>query len=200
MPIVTPEIPSPRQAGFSLVETALAVGIVAFAFVGLFALLPVGLSNFSIAVDDSVGAQIFQRVVSDVEQMEFDTLLSAGSGANGEFYPLPIRYFDDQGNEVRAEDSIRIIYHARIRVAKPGPANPQAAQTNFTSLPAAPGQTRFSPRNSVFLTIQIAHNPGNRNLPIDLATNLWTILPARQQSLPIATYSAIVTRNGYSKR
>lgn|GEM_PF-6307406 len=47
-----------RRRGFTLIETAFAIGIVAFAFVALIGLLPAGLTNFREAMDPSVGAQI----------------------------------------------------------------------------------------------------------------------------------------------
>lgn len=186
-----------QTRGFSLVETALAVGVIAFAFVGLFALLPAGLTLFRTAMDASVGAQIFQRVVTDIEQMEFDSLLDAGRGASGDFVAMPIRYFDDQGNEVQADDSARIVYHARARISLPGPAA-VGGGNHFTSLPAPPGASRFALRDSVFVTLQVAHNPTDRPLPVDERL-LWVAPPAQQQTLALATYSAVVTRNGHRR-
>jgi hypothetical protein len=145
-------------------------------------------------MDTSIGAQIFQRVVTDVEQMEFDTLLAAGDGSGGDFFALPTRFFDDQGNEVGATEAVRMVYQVRVRVARPGAATVKAGTVGFTSLPAASADARFAPRDAVFLTVQIAHNPQRRELPVD-NRSLWA-----KQGASILTYSAVVTRNGYSKK
>ena len=73
---------TPLQA-FSLIETALALGIVAFAFVGLMGLLPAGLGTFRTAIDTTVSAQIVQRIVSDAEQSDFDALSSNSASSDG---------------------------------------------------------------------------------------------------------------------
>ena len=207
-PSPPPRIRSDRD-GFSLVEIALAVGIVAFAFVGLMGLLPVGLAHFRTAIDASVGSQIFQRVVTDLEQMEFDTLLALGDTApesKGDFFVLKPRYFDDQGAEVAPagggnlsdEEELRVIYRVRVRISRPGPAAISSNASGITSLPAA-GQDRFTFRDSVFATIQVVHQPGKIALPVD-GHLLWDVPKLREQNLALSTYSAVITRNGYKKR
>ncbi len=63
------------RRAFSLVEVTIAIGIVAFAFVALVGVLPVGLQTFRRAVDASVSAQITQRIINDIQQTDFDILL-----------------------------------------------------------------------------------------------------------------------------
>ncbi len=201
-----PQIRSRWRAGFSLVEIMLAIGIVSFAFVGLMGLLPVGLASFRNAIDASVGSQIFQRVATDLEQMEFDSLLALGdhsAESDADFFVLPVRYFDDQGVEVAAgggelstADELRVIYHVRIRISRPGPAVISGPTTGITSLPASQGATRFTLRDSVIATIQVAHNPGKRELPADVRL-LWDEANLRGANLGLATYSSVITRNGY---
>jgi uncharacterized protein (TIGR02598 family) len=197
-----------HSPAFSLVETALAIGVVAFAFVGLLALLPAGLSNFRGAVDTSVSAQIFQRVVTDAEQADFDLLTGSASGGKGDFYVLPTRFFDDQGSEVIPRvpgrpspfEGQQIIYHVHIRGSRPGPdAISSKGTAPFTSLPAAAKTRRFSPRDSTFLTIQIAHYPGARTLTLD---DQMLLTPPKTGGGPlaIATYSAVITRNGFARK
>lgn len=179
--------------GFSLIETVLAVGVVAFALVALLALLPAGLANFRTAIDTSVASQIFQQVVTDVEQADLDTLLARAETRTAAFYVLPTRYFDEQGNEVIAggdgglttAESHRVIYHVRVRGSVPGGP--------FTSLPASPEQPRFSPRDTTFLAIQIANNPGHREVPVDPHL-LW-----KTRDVPVVSYTAVVTRNSYPR-
>lgn len=186
------------QEAFSLVETALALGVIGIAVTALVALLPGGLTQFRDAMDTSIGAQIFQRVVTDVEQMEFDTLLQSGDGTSGSFFALPTRTFDDQGNEVPTADAARVVYHARVRVSPPGPAAVQAGAQEFTSLPAAPGEARFAPRAAVFLTVQIVHHPLAKELAVG-PDSLW-LRTGAQSALRILTYSTVVTRNGYANQ
>jgi uncharacterized protein (TIGR02598 family) len=183
-------------AAFSLVETVLALGIVAFAFVGLMGMLPAGLQTFRKAVDTTVGAQIAQRVVGDAQQTDFDVLVP--SSITGDFYVLPVRYFDDQGNEIvvpgggalTADQALRALYHVRVRGSKP--------DGDFTSLPQVKG-ARHHPRDSTFLTIQIANNPANKTLTVD-TKQLWDVAAANKVGVPIMMQSAVVTRNGTKKK
>ncbi len=191
-----------RRHGFSLVEVVLALAIVAFAFVGLMGLLPTGLSNFRAAMDRTMGGQIFQRVLTDAEQADFDTLLATSKGS-GEFFEFPIRYFDEQGVEVvpaaaaalSPSEASRVIYHVHIRGSVPGLAN-AASHTNsrFTSLPSEEGHTRFNPRATTFLTIQIANNPANQTLTVN-ASSLW-----ESKTVAMTNYTAVVARNGNPKK
>lgn len=190
------------QAAFSLIETTLAIGIVAFAFVALMGLLPVGLTTFRRAIDTSVGSQIFQRVMTDAEQTDFDVLIGQAQSTSDEFYTLPIRYFDEQGLEVtpknkgalNAEESLRVVYHVRLRGSVPGPADVSShGAGHFTSLPAAPSRSRFNPRATSFLTVQVANNPGNRPIPVN-ARFLWGA-----GDIPVNTFTGVLTRNGYSQ-
>ncbi len=62
------------SAGFSLVEVTLAIGIVAFAFLSILAMLPVGLATFDRAVNATVEARIAQQIFSDAQQVKFEDL------------------------------------------------------------------------------------------------------------------------------
>ncbi len=199
--------PHSSRAAFSLIETALALGIVAFAFVGLMGMLPAGLTTFRKSVDTTVSAQIVQHIVSDAEQSDFDALSAQATVTNSDFYVLKTRYFDDQGSEVvpagqttpSATDLLRILYHVRVRGSQPGPPSvtSDGGSTNFTSLPQMDGG-RFHPRDSTFLTIQIANNPANLTLEED-GKLLWKETDATKRGVTITTQSAVVTRNGPSR-
>ncbi|MEA3211554.1 MAG: hypothetical protein QOE70_4611 [Chthoniobacter sp.] len=146
---VPPQLParSPRRQNslraFSLIEITLAIGIVAFAFVALFGLLPVGLNVFRGALDTSVRSQIVQRLVADAQQADFDVLKSKGDS---------FRYFDDEGTEIEAGKSI---YTASLTAKSPS-ALPQSA----VSL------------NLITLAIKIAKNPGHVANPFALESKL----------------------------
>src|SRR6266436_9153038 len=64
-----------RTAGFTLVEMALTVGLLATAFIPLIALLPSGMHNFRRAMNLSIVTQIAQRVLGDAQQADFDLLV-----------------------------------------------------------------------------------------------------------------------------
>jgi hypothetical protein len=74
----------------------------------------------------------------------------------------------------------------------------QPGAGEFTSLPAGPGESRFAPRDAVFLTVQVAHHPVAKDLEVGQDA-LW-LRTGRQREVRIQTYSAVVTRNGYTNR
>lgn len=194
--------PNPPH-GFSLVEVVLSVGVVAFAFLAIFSLLPTGLGVFHQAMDTSVCANIVQRIANDAEQSDFNALLKNPAG--GDYFILPIRYFDEQGTEVKVKDRsapkpaelARILYWVRVRGSLPGNPDPATHTTAyFTSLPSTNGE-RFNPRGTTFLTIQIVNNPAGID-PGGLvnADDLIDGTKARAANLSLQTYSIVISRNG----
>lgn len=203
-----------RSAGFSLVEISLALAVVAIALVALLGLMPSGMSNFRAALDTQIAGEIFQRIVADAQETDFDTLITSGTdtekgGQVSQFYRLPLRHFDNQGNEVKvvapdvptAVEAKGIIYTVRVRGSMPGNPDPKEHTTNFpTSLPggAAP---RFNPRGLTFLTVQIAATGGSRLLApmVDTQTFLISTALASKSAMALRTYVAVVARNGYKQ-
>ena len=195
--------------GFSLVEVVLAIGVVAFAFLAIFSLLPVGLGVFREAMDTSVSAQIVQRVVGDATETEFEQLIA--NPTSGNYYALPVRYFDAQGTEVKVaspggptaaemQGPPGIIYWVRVRGTLPGKANPADHKSDFpTSLPSK-GSARFNPRDSTFLTVEIASNPAGKTLEINTQTQLIDPAKAKAAGLRLQTFSVVIARNGYPKQ
>lgn len=117
--------PSATTEGFSLIEVALSLGIVAFAFIGVVGLLPVGLNVSWQATDATVRAQIVQKVVSEVQQTDFSVLTDATAKISTDFSLSPPAanaplYFDDQGNRITSAGAIssgNFIYEAGYAVA-----------------------------------------------------------------------------------
>ncbi len=192
--------------GFSLVEIALAIGVVSFAFVALFGLLPSGLNTFRQAMDTSVGAQIAQRMVSELQETDFDVLMASATarnqGTGAQFFRLPLRYFDDQGNETRppetasAAERLRMLYTVRVRGSNPGsPRISEHKSSYFTSLPDVSGK-RFNPRDMSIFTIQVATNPGNRDVEkfVDPATFLLDRQTASRGGIAVQNYSVALAR------
>ena len=203
-----------RVAGFSLVEISLALAVVAIALVALLGLMPSGMSNFRAALDTQIAGEIFQRIVADAQETDFDTLITSGTdtekgGQVSQFYRLPLRHFDNQGNEVKvvapdvptAAEAKGIIYTVRVRGSMPGNPDPKVHTTDFaTSLPggAAP---RFNPRGLTFLTVQIAATGGTRQVApmVDTKTFLISNALASKSATALRTYVAVVARNGYKQ-
>jgi uncharacterized protein (TIGR02598 family) len=110
-----------QPGGFSLVEIALAVGVIAFAFVALFGMLPLGLQTFRDAIDTNNEARIVQMFVSKVLATDFKNLkTTVDFGATGE-----VAYFDEEGtqidtstNPIASRASSRI-YEAKVFVDDP---------------------------------------------------------------------------------
>ena len=199
-----------RRAGFSLAEISLALAVAAIALVALLGLLPSGLGNFRTALDAQIAGEIFQRVVADAQETDFDTLIASGvenGGPGSQFYRLPLRYFDSQGTEVKVAnpdvptvaEAKDIIYTVRVRGSLPGDPDPAKHTANFaTSLPGATAP-RFNPRGLTFLTVQIAVPGGMRQLAplVDSQTFLVSTALAAKSSLTVRSYVALVARNGY---
>lgn len=87
-------------------EVALALGIVAMAFIPVLGLLPVGLSTSKQAMDTTLEAQIAQKMSGLAVQADFSNLESLSSSTR--------YYFDDQGNGSTAD---RAIYGVGMEVA-----------------------------------------------------------------------------------
>ena len=164
---------SPGSPGFSLVEVALALGLVSFAFVSLLGMLPSGLNTFQSAIDTAVGAQIIQRVVGDAQQTDFEALVEQQPAA----FRKPVRFFDDQGNELPG--AAGAIYHVNTRVTPVSglPKDKEAAENLHLAT----------------VTFQIANNPGN--LPLTLETEGPSKLLWKTDARPApSTYSTLVAR------
>ena len=83
--------PCAQKAAFTLVEVALALGIVSFAMVSIFGTLSVGLNTIHDAGVDMTSAQIIAQVSSTLQQTPFDQL---------ETYAQNSLYFDLAGRQL----------------------------------------------------------------------------------------------------
>jgi len=164
-----------KQAGFSLVEVTMAIGIVGFAFISILGLVPIALNTFHKSLDMAVGSQIAQRVTNDSQQTDFDELIASEN---------TVRYFDVQGDEVvpaqgmalSAAQLAKVLYNVNVCVV-PTTVLPGASATN---------------QNLAKITVQVASNPGNRLL-VSGTDKLWI----SHSGVPISTYSLLVARKSY---
>lgn len=141
--------PRSPAAAFSLVETTLAIGVVAVALVSMLGLVPVGLSSFRDAVDASTSSRIVQRVSAHLRQ---------GTEVPAQH---PVQFFDEQGDEVpQAAGANPAVYHVNT-VVQPG-----------TSLPGGESSSLRT------VTVEIVRSPGGP-VPRDPVTQAFVDQPGR---------------------
>ena len=202
-------------------EVVLAVGVISFAFVAILGLLPAGLSQFRQAMDNSVGAQIAQRIMLECEQTDFDTLVNLknipanpqktyytqlatySNGDNTKANPFYVRYFDEQGNEVvpasttlSATEAASVIYHVNTHIESPTPlVELSSAGKDSTGSPAGLSSSAAT------VVVQVAFNPSNRplklyaNNPGDPKSFLIDMVNSKLPAGTVRTYSAKIGRN-----
>ena len=203
-----------RRAGFTLVEVTFALGIVAFAFLALLALLPAGNVAFRRAIDLAVCGQIAQRIISDCQNADFDKLTDATKDSTfnaGHTLTLTMRYFDDQGREIipaspSHPNHIEIahaIYWVNTRVLQTAPLPRSSTRTVRT---AQSNLGEVPPLNPMAqITVQVVHNPNLLELtpyidsssPDDATKPLRNLVADSRDAkvhLDIFTYSAMIGR------
>jgi|SRR4051812_18024685 uncharacterized protein (TIGR02598 family) len=87
-----------HAGGFSLVEVALAIGIIAFAFIALFSLMPTGLTTYRSAIDTGNETWILQGMNSMVQTTDFSKIDDLSFKKSGEIF-----YFDEEGKATDRE-------------------------------------------------------------------------------------------------
>jgi uncharacterized protein (TIGR02598 family) len=200
--------PKFRVGGFSLVEVSVAIGIVAFAFVALFALLPQGASTFRKTIEVGVSSQIAQKVISDLQQMEFDELVDSSNSSLASLtsfrWPMgtqgETRFFDEGGNEVLVDKKVavnpktlspqqlaKISYWVNVRVV------PKAL------VPGGGSGLRQCP-DLAQVTVQVAFNPSGQPLDYGAGTGGGSGLGGAASGVSVAsgTENMIVPRPGVS--
>ena len=192
----------PCRRGFSLVEVALAIGIVAFALVPMLGLMAGGSTTFRAALNEMESAQITQRVSNDLQQTDFATLTASASGNTSAgttpyIYLWPaasgttaLRYFDSQTDETIPPFTAgkqTPIYQVQVRIS---PASTLPAVSTSAPAPSPTGNPQL-----LTATIQVALNPANAILPSDGNAQgdtylLWT------GSTTITTSSVLISSSG----
>lgn len=87
------------SVAFTLVEVLLALGIVAFAFMALCGVLPVGLQTYREAMDATYRANIVRVISAELTQAPYSEIDDSLNGRT--------RFFSDQGLEVQTAASAR---------------------------------------------------------------------------------------------
>jgi len=156
------------------VEVCLALAVAAFAFVGIFALLPAGMSAFRASINTSTSAQIAQKVLNEAQQTDF-ALLVNGAAATSYNELAKLRYFDEEGNELADSQASQSIYHVHVVVQ-------YAPKLSDSS-----GNSSVVMDELACVVVQVAANPGQQALTKDDECLLWT-----STSVPIWSYASLV--------
>jgi uncharacterized protein (TIGR02598 family) len=111
-----------RDAGFSLVEVTLALGLVGFAVIAVLGLLPTGLTTLRQSMDDTVEAQIVQAIAAQSVIANFTNLTN-------------VSYFDDEGQPTKSLASARYTVTVTTNAPVfPGGANTMQITNSLTTL------------------------------------------------------------------
>ncbi len=148
---------------FTLVETALALGIVAFALVPLVGMLPIGLRISHDASDLTMSAQIAQRLAGMVHQSDYSNYSRLANG----YY-----YFDNEGQPLKVTNSVvpaAAIYAANI----------------FPPLADDPAMPLLNSANVAAMRIRIVNDPGHQLQGTPTDTDLPANLQSRALTIPV---------------
>lgn len=151
-----------RQAGFSLVEVTLALGVTAFCLLAIFGLLPIGLKNTQASVEQTAANSILSAVAADLRATP--ATVPPGQAAVSPQFSIPIPanpvtaapptttlYFTGEG-----KSSILLATDSRYRLKVDFPSNGSSARaatfvTLQVSWPAAPSNAAGSVQTFVAL-------------------------------------------------
>ena len=136
-------------AGFSLVETTLALGVAGFCVITLFGLLPVGIQTNQSAISQTAAASVLSSVVADLRATPKTSLTSPQYDIT--FGTLKLLYVDGEGRAVTPTDPNAT---PRYRVTIAFPPSPEGAfAPTFVSLkvtwPALVDPATTTPAGSV---------------------------------------------------
>ncbi|MDX2081882.1 MAG: Verru_Chthon cassette protein B [Terrimicrobiaceae bacterium] len=112
----------PISGAFSLVEVILAIGLVTFALLVIFSLMPAGLASLQESSRRIVETEIFQTVGAELESTPFGSLTNYVTTR----FPM---YFDNEGLETTASNAI---FFVRCRLADHVPATTELQRATVT--------------------------------------------------------------------
>ena len=169
-------------AGFSLVEVAITIGLLAVSFVALLSLVPPAHQQLKTAMDTTTAAQIARSVGSELQAAGLGEVLRLGGmeGANApRIANLPAQYFTSTGREV-APDELDRVYHVNTRVLR----------DEQMSGSRAPGGAR----GRAMLTVEVVAVPPD--VPVVIGKN--GLVDRTRSPFAIATFPCVI--GGHSTR
>jgi len=163
-----------RRAAFSLVEIAIAMGIIGSLITVITGLVATGLTVFHQSSDRMISAQISQALLSEVSRSDWSSLVDPSSGTTTSF---PVSYFNESGEKVA-------LAGAAIYIARPvlfSPTSETLGGSDYSTMGAA---------RIVRVVVEVMCRPGGSEPPISSA-GLWN--PAQKDRLKC--YSSYLVRN-----
>ncbi|XHR27112.1 MAG: hypothetical protein ACFUZC_14285 [Chthoniobacteraceae bacterium] len=158
------------KAAFSLVEVTLSIGVIGFAFIPMFGLVPAGLNTFHRTMQTAVCTQIAQRIISEAQQTDFATLSQlATAGAS-------LRCFDNEGTEILTASPLsdhRTVYAVNTLIRTP--------QGGIAGLKCT---------DMLNVVVQVANDPARKALTTGTD---GMVIPA--EGISIQNFSCIVAAN-----
>lgn len=111
-----------KRKAFTLVETVIAMGIVAFAMLGILGMVPVGLTNFREAMSNTAESQIVQGLSNDILLTKYSDLLDAyGTGTN-------VTYYSEEGKFLEGANGSDPANAFEVKVSLAGISAPRVNQ------------------------------------------------------------------------
>lgn len=95
------------RRGFTLVETTIAMGIVAFAMVPILGLVPMGLTTFRNAISVTAEAQIVQGLSNEILLTDYQLLTDKYSSEQ-------VSYYSDEGEHLLSGGDAAALYQAKV--------------------------------------------------------------------------------------
>ncbi|MFP6873050.1 MAG: Verru_Chthon cassette protein B [Verrucomicrobiales bacterium] len=128
------------DCAFTLIETVLAIGIVATVLIALLGLLPSGSKILGEAGRATVGARIAQQLIGEVQLAEFEDIDQLFTKE---------RYYNDMGTELSGIGTLQTVYTARVEIERGNPEIPGAKESKYlrrviVKVSNAPGKPDFS--------------------------------------------------------
>jgi uncharacterized protein (TIGR02598 family) len=109
--------------GFSLIECVLSLGVVAFAFMALLGMLPIGLEQFRVSKQETVTTEILKFIDTQIQQTQFSDLANTPSSGGLEDASFA---FSEEGLPVTLDSDKRVYLAVTsvtigVPVPSPGP-------------------------------------------------------------------------------
>jgi uncharacterized protein (TIGR02598 family) len=95
------------RKAFTLVETTIAMGIVAFAMVPILGLVPMGLSSFRSAISCTAEAQIVQALSNEILLTDYNLVTT-------KYASEKLSYYSDEGEVLASAGDPAKIYTAKV--------------------------------------------------------------------------------------
>jgi uncharacterized protein (TIGR02598 family) len=155
----------PEALGFSLVETVIAIAVIALAFIGIIGLLGLGVANDQTSTEQTVATNIAASIMADLRStpnysttsVRYSLTLPTTTGTLTSVTPVSL-YFDNNQNKIASSAGAAYkAYVSLTQVVSVGVAPPQA--TDLARIVVTwPAQATTGPVGSVDIITEFRIN------------------------------------------